>query len=261
MELKDILKKLNENQDEIYSVLCSVVEVDENQRTIHAKPLNGSAEIFDVRLQTMLSGVIGVVTFPKIGSDVIVNFISKEVAYIALNSEIEKIQLNIGAMSFFVDATNANLDVENVHATVTNTILDSENVEVNASATKFVSTSFEIEGQTFKITGTAADIIATAINMNGAVIITGATTITGAVSVAGSMALNGGANGGVPKGASLANEFNKIKEDLKELKAKFTGWTPVNNDGGAALKTRLSAWSPDVTPIVAENITNSQNTH
>jgi hypothetical protein len=31
----------------------------------------------------------GVVIYPKIGSDVIVSFISKEVAYIALNSEIE----------------------------------------------------------------------------------------------------------------------------------------------------------------------------
>ena len=255
MELKDILKKLNENQEEIYSVLCSVVEIDENKRTIHAKPLNGSAEIFDVRLQTMLSGVIGVVTFPKIGSNVIVNFISKEVAYVALNSEIQKIKLNIGAMSFFIDATNANLDVENINATATNTNIDSENVEVNASATRFVSTSFEIQGQTFKITGAVADIIATAINMTGAV------AITGAVSVAGAMVLNGGANGGVPKSASLATEFDKIKNDLKSLKDAFASWSPVANDGGTALKTKLSTWSPNVTPITVSTIENSQNTH
>ena len=261
MELQDIIKQIAKSKEETYSVLCSVVEVDETQRTIHAKPLNGSAEIFDVRLQTMLSGVIGMVIFPKIGTDVIVNFISKEVAYIALNSEIEKIQLNIGAMSFFVDATNANLNVENLKTTSKNATTNSENVNVNATATKFVSTSFEVEGQTFKITGTVADIIATAISMTGSVKITGATTITGAVAVAGSIALNGGTNGGVPKGASLAIEFDKIKTDFKSLKAVFSSWTPVANDGGTALKTKLGTWVPDVTPIVTENITNSQNTH
>jgi hypothetical protein len=260
-EIKDILKKLYENKEEIYSVLCSVVEVDEGQRTIHAKPLNGSAEIFDVRLQTMLSGVIGIVNFPKVGSDVIVNFISKEVAYVALNSEIEKIQLNIGAMSFFVDATNANLDVENTSVISENIDVASENINVGATATKFVSTSFEIEGQAFKITGTVADIIATAINMTGVVTITGATTITGAVAVAGSIALNGGANGGVPKGASLVTEINKLKTDFQDLKAKFTAWTPVNNDGGANLKTRLNSWTPNVTPITQSDISNPQNTH
>jgi phage baseplate assembly protein gpV len=261
MEIKDILKKLHENQDEIYSILCSVVEVDEGQRTIHAKPLNGSAEIFDVRLQTMLSGVIGIVNFPKVGSDVIVNFISKEVAYVALNSEIEKIQLNIGDMSFFVDATNANLDVENTSIISENIDVASENINVGATATKFNSNTFEVDGQSFKITGTLAEIIATAIKLTGAVTITGTTTIAGAVAVAGSVALNGGANGGVPKSGSLVAEINKIKQDFQDLKAKFTAWTPVNNDGGANLKTKLNSWSPNVTPIADADISNPQNTH
>jgi hypothetical protein len=261
MEIKDILKKLHENQDEIYSVLCSVVEVDEGQRTIHAKPLNGSAEIFDVRLQTMLSGVIGIVNFPKVGSDVIVNFISKEVAYVALNSEIEKIQLNIGDMSFFVDATNANLDVENVNVTTTDTTIDSQGVTVDCEAMTVNATETKFNSDIFKVTGTLAEIIATAIKLTGAVTITGATTIAGAVAVAGSVALNGGANGGVPKSGSLVAEINKIKQDFQDLKAKFTAWTPVNNDGGANLKTKLNSWSPNVTPIADADISNPQNTH
>ncbi len=261
MEIKDILKKLNENQDEIYSVLCSVVEVDEGQRTIHAKPLNGSAEIFDVRLQTMLSGVIGIVNFPKVGSDVIVNFISKEVAYVALNSEIEKIQLNIGDTSFFIDATNANLEVENVNITATDTTIDSQGVTVDCEAMTVNATETNFNSDIFKVTGTLAEIIATAIKMTGVVTITGATTITGAVAVAGSVALNGGANGGVPKSGSLVAEINKLKQDFENLKAKFTAWTPVNNDGGANLKTKLNSWSPNVTPIADADISNPQNTH
>jgi hypothetical protein len=97
--------------------------------------------------------------------------------------------------------------------------------------------------------------------MTGAVEITGETTITGAVSVVGSVSLNGGANGGVPKGAALVTEFNKLKEDFAELKNKFSGWTPVNNDGGAALKTRLASWAPRTAALTQNEISNSQNTH
>ena len=243
MEIKDIFKKLSENQDEIYSVLCSVIEVDESQRTIHAKPLNGSAEIFDVRLQTMLSGVIGIVNFPKVGSDVIVNFISKEVAYVALNSEIKKIQLNIGEMSFFVDATNANLEVENVSVTASDTSIDSQGVSVDCEVMTVNATETNFNSDTFKITGTLAEIIATAIKMTGAV------------------ALNGGLNGGVPKSASLVAEINKLKQDFQDLKAKFTAWVPLNNDGGARLKTQLNSWSPNITAIAEGDISNPQNTH
>jgi hypothetical protein len=73
--------------------------------------------------------------------------------------------------------------------------------------------------------------------MTGAVEITGETTITGAVSVVGSVSLNGGKRRS-SKGAALVTEFNKPKEDFAELKNKFSGWTPVNNDGGAALKNK-----------------------
>lgn len=261
MELKDILKKLNENQDEIYSVLCSVAEVDEEKRTIHAKPLNGSAEIFDVRLQVMLSGVIGVVIFPKVGSDVIVNFISKEVAYVALNSEIEKIKLNIGEMSFFIDATSANLEIENVNIKASDTTIDSQGVNIDCEAMTVNATETNFNSQSFKITGNLAEIMAEIIKLTGAVTITGNTTIAGAVAVAGSVVLNGGANGGVPKSASLVSEINKLKQDFKDLKAKFTAWTPVNNDGGANLKTRLASWTPNVNEISETDISNEQNKH
>jgi hypothetical protein len=45
----------------------------------------------------------------------------------------------------------------------------------------------------------------------------------GRCSVAGSVALNGGANGGVPKGAALVTEFNKLKEDFADLQGSTAG--------------------------------------
>jgi hypothetical protein len=42
------------------------------------------------------------------------------------------------------------------------------------------------------------------------------------------------------------------------LKNKFSGWTPVNNDGGAALKTRLASGRQELA-LTQNEISNSQN--
>jgi len=262
-EIADIIKKMTKTQEEIYSCVCTVTEIDEAKRLISVKPNNGSAEVFDVRLQTIVSGVLGLVVFPKNGSEVIINFISKEVAYVALFSEIEKIQLNIGDLSLFVDASNMNLAVENIDVTATNTELSSDNVKINASdtkinsdnveinsqTTKVVTTNFEVQGANIKLTAPLVDIIAGAVNISGAVAINGAITI------------NGGGNGGVPLGAALVTKINKLETTINQLKTKFTAWTPVANDGGSALKAQLSSWhTTPIVPTTATEISNPQIT-
>lgn len=56
--------------------------------------------------------------------------------------------------------------------------------------------------------------------------------------------LNGGDLGGLVKVNALVDDLNAIKRDLNNLKTVFQGWTPVAQDGGAALKTALTtaAW-------------------
>lgn len=49
--------------------------------------------------------------------------------------------------------------------------------------------------------------------------------------------------------------INELKDSLTELKQIFTSWTPVPNDGGAALKTSVSGWSS--TPLI-EDITGAK---
>jgi hypothetical protein len=253
-EIADILKQLGKNNEEIYSVVCTVTEIDEQKRVISVKPNNNSAEVFDVRLQTVVSGALGLVYFPKMSSEVIITFLSKELAYVALYSEIEKVQLNIGDFSLFFDATNANLSSENIDVTATNTEISSDNVTVNATSTKFVSSSFEVEGTSVKLTAPSIDLMGAAINLTGAVTIAGATAINGAIT------MNGGANGGLPLGAALVTEINKLKTDFSTLKQKFNNWTPVPQDGAVPLKQALATWSPNVTPINAAAISNPQIT-
>lgn len=48
---------------------------------------------------------------------------------------------------------------------------------------------------------------------------------------------------GIPESTSTVERLNKIEQDINSLKQAFTSWTPVPQDGGAALKTAAASWS------------------
>ena len=54
--------------------------------------------------------------------------------------------------------------------------------------------------------------------------------------------LNGGTLGGLVKVGELTDRLNLIEKDINSLKQKLSGWTPVPNDGGSALKAALSSY-------------------
>lgn len=55
---------------------------------------------------------------------------------------------------------------------------------------------------------------------------------------------NGGSLGGLVKIEELTKRLNIIENDLNTLKTIFsTAWSPVSQDGGAALKTAAQAWA------------------
>lgn len=53
---------------------------------------------------------------------------------------------------------------------------------------------------------------------------------------------NGGDNGGLINISDLVTEMNKSQNDLNSLKTAISGWIPVANDGGAALKVALAGF-------------------
>jgi hypothetical protein len=63
-----------------------------------------------------------------------------------------------------------------------------------------------------------------------------------ALSNAGVLSLNGGSKGGVPVAADIATRLNNIETKLNQLITVFNTWAPIPSDGGAALKTALTAW-------------------
>lgn len=64
-----------------------------------------------------------------------------------------------------------------------------------------------------------------------------------------------GQNGGLVLVNPLVVEENKAQDDLNTLKDLIAGWTPVPNDGGAALKAVLTTWLAEhIVPTVADDI-------
>lgn len=65
----------------------------------------------------------------------------------------------------------------------------------------------------------------------------------------GKVVINGGEHGGMVKVQELVEAFNVIREDVNRLKNKIGIWSPVPNDGGAALRAALAESAPGVPPL------------
>lgn len=103
MPIAESIKKLAANGDEVYTIPCKVMAIDETERTCDVQPLNGDAEIFGVRLQANLGDDKGVCIFPKSGSEVLVTFLNKKTGYVALCSEVDKVVGKFGTFEYTHD--------------------------------------------------------------------------------------------------------------------------------------------------------------
>ncbi|SNB17161.1 conserved hypothetical protein [Flavobacterium psychrophilum] len=107
-----VIKKISKSSDEVYAKICEVLEVNTEDKTIDVKPIDDTAEIFNVRLQAE-SETGGLVLIPKVGSMVLVVFLNKNNAAVVNTSEIEKLSLLISPCKFEVDNTGFLLQKEN----------------------------------------------------------------------------------------------------------------------------------------------------
>ncbi|ENG5660630.1 hypothetical protein ABUT75_002190 [Flavobacterium psychrophilum] len=107
-----VIKKISKSSDEVYAKICEVLEVNTEDKTIDVKPIDDTAEIFNVRLQAE-SETGGLVLIPKVGSMVLVVFLNKNNAAVVNTSEIEKFSLVISTCKFEVHNTGFLLQKEN----------------------------------------------------------------------------------------------------------------------------------------------------
>ena len=77
--------------DEIFSCVGRVVSVDEDKLVCEVEPVNGKANITEVRLQATPGNNTGFFIIPMVDSYVVVTFLENEVAYLALADEVVRI--------------------------------------------------------------------------------------------------------------------------------------------------------------------------
>lgn len=90
--IKDSIRKISEKDDEVYSIVCTVVSVNSAEKTCKCEPLDGKADLLGVRL--MAQNQTGFYIIPKVDSVVVVTMINGFTGYVAMFSEVEEIQLN-----------------------------------------------------------------------------------------------------------------------------------------------------------------------
>lgn len=126
---------------ELYCKVCTVDAVDEDARTIDCTPIDEGAQLLGVNLQADQEQEVGVVQFPAEGSDVVVAFLSANVAVVVLATEITKTILTIGDTETIVEDNSVTLTTKSVSVEVKDKTakidVDGTTVEFDGNTTTF----------------------------------------------------------------------------------------------------------------------------
>ena len=100
MDLRESLNRLIQNNEQIYSLVAVVNDVDELRRTIEATPIDNSADLFEVNLQAKTASEVGFVQIPTIGSLVVVTFLNKDSGFVSLCESVDRILIDTDSVVF-----------------------------------------------------------------------------------------------------------------------------------------------------------------
>lgn len=91
-DIRKAIRSLADENDEVYSIVCNVSDVNIVTKLCNCTPIDGGAVIINVRL--MADNKTGILITPKNNSVVIVTMINKYTGYVSMFSEVDEIQLN-----------------------------------------------------------------------------------------------------------------------------------------------------------------------
>ena len=141
MNLRQAIQQMAMSGAELYCKVCTVDAVDEDARTIDCTPIDEGAPLLGVNLQADQEQEVGVVQFPAEGSDVVVAFLSANVAVVVLATEITKTILTIGDTETIVEDNCVTLTTKSVSVEVKDKTakidVDGTTVEFDGNTTTF----------------------------------------------------------------------------------------------------------------------------
>lgn len=154
---------------ELYCKVCTVDAVNEDARTIDCTPIDEGAPLLGVNLQADQEQEVGVVQFPAEGSDVVVAFLSANVAVVVLTTEVTKTMLTVGNTEAVVEDNSVTLATEKVSVEVKDKTakidVDGTTVEFDGNTTTFnggsetMANATDLKNQLTKMSGRIDAII------------------------------------------------------------------------------------------------------
>ena len=141
MNLRQAIQQMAMSGAELYCKVCTVDAVNEDARTIDCTPIDEGAPLLGVNLQADQEQEVGVVQFPAEGSDVVVAFLSANVAVVVLTTEVTKTILTIGDTEAIVEDNSVTLTTKSVSVEVKDKTakidVDGTTVEFDGNTTTF----------------------------------------------------------------------------------------------------------------------------
>ncbi|HJC17151.1 MAG TPA: hypothetical protein H9937_04200 [Candidatus Alistipes stercorigallinarum] len=112
--IKDLIRELAKGDGEAYGLICTVDSVDKEARTVDCTPIDEGAPLLGVNLQANQGSSFGVVSFPRVGSYVVVGFVAGGSAgVVLLTDDIESMEITTAE-----DKSRAMIDDDGVRINV-----------------------------------------------------------------------------------------------------------------------------------------------
>lgn len=167
--IRQAIRQMAMSGAELYCKVCTVDAVYEDTRTIDCTPIDESAPLLGVNLQADQEQEVGVVQFPAEGSDVVVAFLSANVAVVVLTTEVTKTMLTVGNTEAIVEDNSVTLTTEKVSVEVKDKTakidVDGTTVEFDGNTTTFnggsetMANATDLKNQLTKMSGRIDAII------------------------------------------------------------------------------------------------------
>lgn len=103
MNIAELIKQLAKSGDPVNCLICTVTKVDKDARTVDCEPINEDAPLLSVNLQANQKGKVGLVQIPRVGSYVVVGFLTASAGVVILCDDIESMDVTIGNYKLHID--------------------------------------------------------------------------------------------------------------------------------------------------------------
>lgn len=113
--IADAIRRMAQGGRQTVSLICTVDAVDKEARTVDCSPLDESAPLLGVNLQANQGSKFGVVIYPRVGSYVVVGFMSDGAAGIVqMTDDIESIEIVVSDKTsrVLIDDERVRIDVD-----------------------------------------------------------------------------------------------------------------------------------------------------